>query len=105
AYSPYRKELLFCFCNKIYKLRRMRRVVFRCGPLLSAGTAKAVLSSPAPASSSNALEYSSSAQGNKEVYSSSPLSAGSSDTCWDCDYSSHRKPLFPQESTVPCAYT
>src|SRR5690625_2015074 len=37
---------------------------------------------PVPASSSNASEYASSAQGNKEVYSSSPLSAGSSDTCY-----------------------
>src|SRR5690625_2381860 len=27
-------------------------------------------------------------------------SAGASDTCWDCNYSPHRKPLFPQESTV-----
>src|SRR5699024_7709612 len=71
--------------------------VFRCGPLLSAGTASL---KPVPASSSNASEYASSAQGNKEVYSSSPISAGSSDTCWDCAYSSHRKPLFPQESTV-----
>ena len=40
---------------------------------------------PVPASSSNASEYASSAQGNKEVYSSSPLSPGSSDTCWDWD--------------------
>src|SRR5699024_5450641 len=37
---------------------------------------------PVPASSSNASEYASSAQGNKEVYSSSPHSAGSSDTCF-----------------------
>src|SRR5699024_3099218 len=63
---------------------------------LQALAAKAVLSSPAlkldgfsrpplkpvPASSSNASEYASSAQGNKEVYSSSPLSAGTSDTCY-----------------------
>ena len=53
--------------------------VFRCGPLLSAGTASL---KPVPASSSNASEYASSAQGNKEVYSSSPHSAGSSDTCF-----------------------
>src|SRR5690625_528106 len=52
---------------------------------------------PVPASSSNASEYASSAQGNKEVYSSSPLSAGSSDTCWGwgCAYSPHRKPFVP----------
>src|SRR5690625_4977502 len=37
---------------------------------------------PAPASSSNASQYASSAQGSIEVYSSSTLSAGSSDTCY-----------------------
>src|SRR5690625_3237089 len=37
---------------------------------------------PAPASSSNASQYASSAQGSTEVYSSSTLSAGSSDTCY-----------------------
>src|SRR5699024_11025906 len=37
---------------------------------------------PVPASSSNASEYASSAQGNKEVYSSSTLSAASSDSCY-----------------------
>jgi len=59
---------------------------------------------PVPASSSNASEYASSAQGNKEVYSSSPLSSGSSDTCWDwdCAYSPHRKLLFLQgQSETP----
>src|SRR5699024_7823973 len=47
---------------------------------------------PVPASSSNASEYASSAQGNKEVYSSSSLSAGSSDTCYS--RRSHRPPLI-----------
>src|SRR5699024_10892790 len=50
---------------------------------------------PVPASSSNASEYASSAQGNKEVYSSSPHSAGSSDTCWDCAL------LVPSKTFVP----
>src|SRR5699024_5999940 len=31
------------FLHKIYKLRRIRGFVFRCGPLLSAGTASASL--------------------------------------------------------------
>jgi|SRR5690625_2523053 len=52
---------------------------------------------PVPASSSNASEYASSAQGNKDVYSSSPHSAGSSDTCWDWDCAL----LAPSKSFVP----
>src|SRR5690625_1418512 len=46
---------------------------------------------PAPASSSNASQYAPSAQGSIEVYSSSTLSAGSSDTC--CSRRSHHPPL------------
>src|SRR5699024_2858089 len=72
-----------------------------CADLFSAGTASASLPwqrvcrrcsqrtvlvgpplKPAPASSSNASQYASSAQGSIEVYSSSTLSAGSSDTCY-----------------------
>src|SRR5690625_2939253 len=53
---------------------------------------------PVPASSSNASEYASSAQGNKEVYSSSTLSAGSSDTCYS--RRSHRPPLTRTSKTI-----
>src|SRR5699024_1464595 len=35
-----------CFCHKIYTLRHMRGFVFRCGPLLAAGTASASSRNP-----------------------------------------------------------
>src|SRR5699024_10035361 len=56
-------------------LRRMRGFVFRCGPLLSAGTASA---------------------------SSEAKTASCGIFSWDCAYSSHQKTLllFPQESTA-----
>src|SRR5690625_2101013 len=53
---------------------------------------------PVPASSSNASEYASSAQGNKEVYSSSTLSVGSSDTCYS--RRSHRPSLTRTSDVV-----
>src|SRR5690625_4455761 len=67
---------------------------------------------PVPASSSNASEYASSAQWNKEVYSSSPLSAGSSNTCYSrrtrktsAAFASHKENWFvfsrSQRSSAP----
>src|SRR5690625_3014678 len=55
---------------------------------------------PVPASSRNASKHASSAQGSKEAYPSSTLSAGSHRGLWDCDYSSHRKHFLLLESRV-----
>src|SRR5699024_1725718 len=57
---------------------------------------------PVPASSSNASEHASSAQGNKEVYSSSTLSAGSSDTCYF--RRSHHPPLTRTNEVGGCQF-
>ena len=63
----------------------MCQVVFRCGPLLSAGTASAFSRKPLCGVFRHVLELG--------LRTARPIEN-------HCAYSSHRKPLFPQESTV-----
>src|SRR5690625_4668636 len=83
-----------------------QRPYLACLPLKLDGVSRSSLR-PVPASSSNASEYASSAQGSKEAYPSSTLSAGSHRGLWDWDsaYSSHWKHLrlLAQPKTFPPA--